>query len=188
MKIVLAEDEAIIRMDMRELLEEQGHHVVGEARTGMEALSLTRSLRPDCVFIDIHMDGLDGLDAARAICAENIAPVIMLTAYSQKQFIDEASELGAMAYVSKPFSEADVLSALQIATSRFAEVQALSREIEDLQGRLEARRDIERAKGILMKRGLDEPEAFARLQKISMDSRRPLKEIAQAIILTEDIV
>jgi two-component system, response regulator PdtaR len=188
MDIVIAEDEAIIRMDVRELLEEQGHRVVGEARSGIEALPLARALQPDCIFIDIHMDGLDGLDAARVICAEHIAPVVMLTAYSQQQFIEEASELGVMAYVSKPFTESDILSALQIATSRFAEVQALVQEVEDLQGRLEARRDIERAKGILMKRGLDEAAAFSRLQKMSMDSRRPLKEVAQAVILTAEVL
>jgi len=186
MRVLIAEDEAIIRMDLREMLEEEGHEVVGEARDGAEAVRLARELRPDVVFMDIKMPGTDGLEAARVLCDERIAPVVMVTAFSQASYVEEACVAGAMAYLVKPFAKHDVLPAMQIAVARFAEARALEEEAADLEERLETRKLLDRAKGVLMARGLTEPEAFRRLQKLAMDKRMPLKEVARAVVLAEE--
>ena len=186
MRALIAEDEALIRMDLREMLEEEGHEVVGEARTGSEAIELARSLKPDIVFMDINMPDVNGIEAAGVIGEESIAPVVMVTAFSQASYVEQAASAGAMAYVVKPFSSTDILPAMQIAASRFAESRALAEEIADLNERLETRKVVDRAKGLLMERGMSEPEAFKRLQKLAMDKRMTLKDVAQAIILAEE--
>lgn len=184
MRVLIAEDEAIIRMDLREMLEEEGHEVVGEARDGAEAIDLAERLRPDMVFMDVKMPGTDGITAAREIGERRIAPVVMVTAFSQASLVREASEAGAMAYIVKPFAKQDVLPAMQVAAARFAEAMALAEEVSDLTERLETRKAVERAKGVLMQRvGLGEAEAFRRLQKLAMDKRRSLREVAEAVVL-----
>lgn len=187
MRVMIAEDEAIIRMDLKEILKENACDVVGMARSGEEAIDLARRLRPDCAFVDIQMQGCDGLEAARVICAENLCAVVILSAFSQESFVHQAAEAGVMAYVSKPFSEADIIPALHVAVSRFAQQQALASEVDDLQERLETRKVVERAKGLLMKEGLDEPEAFRRLQRTAMTSRKTLREVAEAYLLAYEL-
>lgn len=186
MRVLIAEDEALIRMDLREMLEEEGHEVVGEARDGAEAIALAKSLRPDVVFMDINMPNVSGIEAACVIGEERVAPVVMVTAFSQATYVEQACEAGAMAYVVKPFSPTDVLPAMQVAVSRFTEATALADEIGDLSERLETRKLVDRAKGVLMDRGMSEPEAFKRLQKLAMDKRKPLKEIAEAVVIASE--
>lgn len=183
MRILVAEDEALIRLDLKEMLEEDGHEVVGEAADGAEAIDLARELHPDIVFMDINMPSVSGIEAARAIGEERLAPVVMVTAFSQASYVEDAATAGAMAYVVKPFSRADIVPAMHVAVSRFAEAQMLAEEVQDLTERLETRKVIERAKGVLMTQGMTEPEAFKRLQRLAMDKRRPLKEIAEAVLL-----
>jgi response regulator NasT len=185
-RVLIAEDEAIIRMDLREMLEEEGHEVVGEARDGEEAIRLARALRPDVVFMDIKMPGVDGIEAARVLADEKIAPVVMVTAFSQSTYVEEACRAGAMAYLVKPFTKKDILPAMQVAAARFAEARALEQEAADLSERLETRKLLDRAKGVLMAQGLSEPEAFRRLQKLAMDRRISLREVARAIVLAEE--
>jgi len=185
-RVVIAEDEAIIRMDLREMLQEEGHDVVGEARDGAEAVELVRRLRPDVVFMDIKMPRMNGLEAAALIGDERLAPVVMVTAFSQSEQIEAACRAQAMAYVVKPFSRGDILPAMHIAISRYAEARLLEGEVTDLTERLETRKAVDRAKGILMAKGLSEPEAFQRLQRLAMDKRKTLREIAEALILAEE--
>ena len=186
MRVLIAEDEALIRMDMREMLTEEGHEVVGEARDGAEAIELARELRPEVIFMDVKMPGLDGIAAAAVIGAERIAPVVMVTAFSQSTYVEEASAAGAMGYLVKPFSKKDILPAMQVAVARFAEARALEDEVAGLEDRLETRKLVERAKGLLMMRGMTEPESFGRLQRAAMDRRRSLREVAEAVILASE--
>jgi len=185
-RVLIAEDEALIRMDLREMLAEEGHEVVGEARTGVEAVEKARSLRPDVVFMDINMPEMNGLEAAGILTDEAIAPVVMVTAFSQASYVEQATQAGAMGYIVKPFARKDIVPAMQIAASRFAETRALAEEVADLTERLETRKALDRAKGILMERGMSEPDAFKRLQKLAMDKRKSLREIADAVVLAEE--
>ncbi len=186
MRVLIAEDEALIRMDLREMLLEEGHEVVGEARDGAEAIALARELLPDIVFLDVKMPGTDGLEAARVIGEERIAPVVMVTAFSQQSYVDDATAAGASAYLVKPFAKHDILPAMTVAKTRFAERMALEAEVEDLTGRLETRKALDRAKGVLMAKGMTEAEAFRRLQKLAMDRRMSLKQVAEAVVLAAD--
>lgn len=186
MRVLIAEDEALIRMDLREMLTEDGHDVVGEARNGAEAIELARALIPDVVFMDINMPGVTGIEAATVLGDERIAPVVMVTAFSQLGYAEQAAAAGAMAYVVKPFSRADIIPAMAVAVARFAESSALAEEVSDLTERLETRKVVERAKGVLMSRGLTEPDAFKRLQRVAMDKRKTLREIAEAVVLASE--
>lgn len=186
MRVLIAEDEALIRMDLREMLEEEGNEVVGEARDGAEAIALARTVRPDVVFMDVNMPNVDGIQAAASITAESIAPVVMVTAFSQASLVDEAARAGAMGYVVKPFSRNDIIPAMRVAVSRFAEAALLARQVGDLEERLETRKVLDRAKGLLMSTGLTEPEAYQRLQKLAMDKRKSLRDVAEAIITAHD--
>jgi response regulator NasT len=185
-RVLIAEDEALIRMDLREMLVEEGHEVVGEARDGAEAIALARELAPDVVFMDVKMPGTDGLTAARVIGDERLAPVVMVTAFSQQTYVNEAADAGAMAYLVKPFTKRDIVPAMTVAVSRFAESRALESELDDLTERLETRKALDRAKGVLMTKGLTEPEAFRRLQKLAMDRRKSLREVAEAVVLAAE--
>jgi response regulator NasT len=188
LRIVIADDEPIIRMDLKTLLEEMGHNVVGEAADGQKALELTRSLKPDVVIMDIKMPVMDGLDAAKIIAEEKIAPVVLLTAYSQKDLIERAKEAGVFGYLVKPFQESEILPAIEIAISRYLEMQELESTVGDLQSKLETRKLVDRAKGILMdKRKLTEAEAFRLIQQQSMNQRKSMREIAEAIIIAHEI-
>ncbi|MRR11589.1 response regulator, partial [bacterium] len=160
--------------------------VVGEARDGAEAIELARRLQPDIVFMDVKMPRTGGLEAARAISEARIAPVVMVTAFSQQSYVDEASAAGAMAYLVKPFQKRDILPAMTVAVSRFAEARALENEVDDLTDRLETRKALDRAKGVLMAKGMSEPDAFRRLQKLAMDKRLSLRQVAEAVVLASD--
>jgi len=187
-RVVIADDESIIRMDLKSLLEEMGHAVVGEAADGQKALELARSLKPDVVVMDIKMPVMDGLDAAKIITEEKIAPVVLLTAYSQKDLIERAKDAGVYGYLVKPFQESDLLPAIEIAISRYLEVQDLESTVGDLEQKLETRKIVDRAKGILMdKLSMSEADAFRRIQQQSMNQRRSMKEIAEAIIIAHEI-
>lgn len=187
-KVVIADDESIIRLDLKTLLEEMGHIVIGEAADGQRALELTRSLKPDVVIMDIKMPIMDGLDAAKVISDEKIAPVVLLTAYSQKDLVERAKEAGVYAYLVKPFQESDLLPAIEIAISRYLGQQDLQTALGDLEEKLETRKLVDRAKGILMdKYQMVEAEAFRRIQQQSMNQRRTMKEIAEAIIIANEI-
>ena len=187
MRVIIAEDEALIRMDLREMLAEEGHEVVGEARDGVEAVESAARLRPDVVFMDINMPRMNGIDAATAINDQRFAAVVMVTAFSQAALVEQACRAGAMAFVVKPFSRSDIIPAMQVAVSRFAEATALIEEVDDLSDRLEARKVVERAKGVLMTKGMSEAEAFHRLQKQAMDKRKTLREVAAAVILASEV-
>ncbi|MBI4734010.1 MAG: response regulator [Rubrobacteridae bacterium] len=183
LRILIAEDEAIIRLDLKEMLTELGHEVVAEAWTGDMALKVAGELNPDLAILDIKMPGKSGIDVAKEISASGLCPVIMLTAYSQKTLVEEAIKAGAMAYLVKPFDKSDLLPAIEIARARYSEARELEDQIKDLEDRLEARKTIERAKGILMlKHGYDESAAFRQLQKWSMDRRVSLKDVAEAVV------
>ncbi len=183
-RIIIADDEPIIRMDLREMLTNLGYLVVGEAGDGRSVVNMARELRPDLVIMDIKMPDMDGIEAARILTQEDIAPVIFLTAYSQKELVDQAKEAGVVAYLVKPFRESDLVPAIEVALARFEQFRALKKEVADLKEALETRKLVERAKGILMDtQGLSEAEAFRRIQKLSMDTRKPMKEVAEAIIL-----
>lgn len=181
--MLIAEDEALIRLDLKEMLEEDGYTVVGEAGDGQTAVTLATELRPDLVILDVKMPVLDGLSAAEQIVAARIAPVVILTAFSQRDLIERAREAGAMAYLVKPFQSKDLLPTIEMAVSRFQELVALEGEVADLTGRLEARKAIDRAKGILQAdHGMTEPEAFRWIQRTSMDQRRSMRSVAQDVV------
>ncbi len=182
-RAIVVEDEALIRMDIVETLREGGFDVVGEASNGEEALALAREFKPDVIVMDVKMPVMDGITAAEHIAKERLAPVVLLTAFSQTELVERARDAGAMAYVVKPFTPADLLPAVEIAASRFVEIRALENEIADINERMETRKTVERAKGILMeKMQLNEPEAFRWIQKTSMDRRLTMREVAEAVI------
>ena len=183
-RVVIADDESIVRMDLKEMLTTLNYLVVGEVGDGQSAVNLARELKPDVVLMDIKMPDMDGIEAAKILTEEQIAPVVLLTAYSQKDLVDRAKEAGVVGYLVKPFREADLLPAIEVALARFSEFKQVSLEVHDLQDALETRKLVDRAKGILMDaQGLEEQEAFRRIQKMSMNTRKPMKEVAEAIIL-----
>ena len=182
-RVVIAEDEAIIRLDLRETLEEEGYEVVGEAGRGDTAVELVRELRPDLAILDIKMPGMDGLEVARHITAERICGVLILTAFSQREIIEEARDAGALAYLVKPFQKSDLIPAIEVAIGRFREMQAISGERDKLEEQLETRKAIDRAKGILMDEvGMKEQEAFAFIQRTAMSERTKMRDVADRII------
>jgi response regulator NasT len=182
-RVVVAEDEALIRLDVVEMLRDAGFDVVGEAGDGEEAVRLAEEFRPDLVVMDIKMPVLDGISAAEQIGKANVAPVVLLTAFSQTELVERARDAGAMAYVVKPFSPADLLPAVEIAISRYQQIRSLEAEVADLTERFETRKRVDRAKGLLMtKMGLTEPESFRWIQKTSMDRRLTMREVADAVI------
>ena len=183
-RVIIADDESLIRMDLREMLLNLDYLVVGEVGDGRSAVNLARELKPDVVIMDIKMPDMDGIDAAKILTEEHIAPVILLTAYSQKDLVERAKEAGVVGYMVKPFRESDLVPAIEVALARFKEFEALHKEVDDLQLALETRKLVDRAKGILMdSQGLSEAEAFRKIQKMSMNTRKPMKEVAEAIIL-----
>lgn len=187
-RLVIADDESLIRMNLKETLVGLGYLVVGEAPDGVSAINLARELRPDLVVMDIKMPKLDGIQAAEVLTQERIAPVLLLTAYSDRALVDRAKESGVVAYLVKPFREADLLPALEVAMARFAELRAMDKQIGDLKESIETRKVVERAKGLLMEQqGLSEAEAFRKIQQLSMNTRKPMKEIAQALLLAAQI-
>ena len=179
----MAEDEALIRMDLAEMLTEEGYDVVGQAGDGAKAIELAESLRPDLVILDVKMPVLDGIAAAERIASERIAPVVILTAFSQRELVERARDAGAMAYLVKPFSKADLLPAIEIAASRYVELAELEREVADLAERLETRKLVDRAKSILQtKFGLSEPDSFRWIQKTAMDKRVSMRQVAELVV------
>jgi AmiR/NasT family two-component response regulator len=182
-RVVVAEDEALIRLDLVEMLREEGFDVVGEAGDGEQAVALATELKPDVVILDVKMPVMDGLSAAEQIGKNHLGACVMLTAFSQAELVERARDAGAMAYVVKPFTKADLLPAIEIAVSRYAELRALEEEVADLAERFETRKRTDRAKGVLMtKLGLTEPEAFRWIQKTSMDRRMTMREVADAVV------
>lgn len=186
-RVVIADDEAIIRMDLREMLTNLGYLVVGEVADGTSAVNLARELRPGIVIMDIKMPDMDGIDAARILTQERIAPVVLLTAYSQSELIERAKDAGVVGYIVKPIRESDLAPAIEVALARFGELRALEREVGDLKDALETRKLVDRAKGILMDgQSLTESQAFRRIQTMSMNTRKSMKQVAEAIILAHE--
>jgi AmiR/NasT family two-component response regulator len=182
-RVVIAEDEALIRMDLAEMLVEEGYAVVGQAGDGEKAIELAESERPDLVILDVKMPRLDGIAAAERIAAQRIAPVVILTAFSQRDLVERARDAGAMAYLVKPFTKDDLVPAIEMAVSRFAEIQALEKELADLTESLATRKAVDRAKGILQEQlGLSEPEAFRWIQKTAMDLRLSMRQVADGVV------
>jgi len=182
-RVVVAEDESLIRLDIVEILRDNGFDVVGEAGDGETAVQLATELRPDLVVMDVRMPQLDGIKAAERLTRDHIAPVVLLTAFSQKELVEQASEAGALAYVVKPFTPNDLLPAIEIALARYAQIVALESEVADMVERFETRKLVDRAKGLLNeKMGLSEPEAFRWIQKASMDRRLTMHDVAAAVI------
>jgi response regulator NasT len=182
-RVIIAEDEALIRLDLAEMLAEEGFEVVGQAVDGEQAVEMATELRPDLVIMDVKMPKKDGIEAAGEIVAEQIAPVVILTAFSQRELIERARDAGAMAYLVKPFSKADLLPAIELAVARYAETAALRIEVADISQRLEARKIIDRAKGLLMThQKMTEPEAFRWIQRTAMDRRTTMKAVANAVV------
>ena len=187
-RVIIADDESLIRMDLREMLTNLGYLVVGEVADGRSAVNQARELRPDVVIMDIKMPDMDGIEAARVLTEERIAPVVLLSAYSQRDLVQRAREAGVVAYLVKPYREEELSPAIEVALARFAEFKDLQKQVSDLQEALETRKLVDRAKGILMdKQGLSEAEAFRKIQKMSMDNRKPMKDVAEAIILAHQV-
>ena len=183
LRIIIADNESIIRMDLKELLQEAGHEVIAEASDGAKAVELTRKFHPDLVIMDIKMPEMDGIAAAKIISNEKIAPVLLLTAYSQKEIVEKAKDSGVLAYLVKPVKEANLFPAMEIALSRFREFADLEKELEDIKNSLETRKILDRAKGILMDSlHLSESEAFRRIQQYSMSKRKSIREVAESIV------
>jgi len=183
-RIIIADDESLIRMDLREMLTNLGYLVIDEAGDGQKAVDLARELKPDIVLMDIKMPEMDGIQAARILTEEKIAPVLLLSAYSQQELVQRAQEAGVAGYLVKPFRESDLTPAIEVALARFSEFRTIERELDDVSDALETRKLVDRAKGILMEsKDLNESEAFRRIQKMSMDNRKPMKTVAEAIIL-----
>jgi AmiR/NasT family two-component response regulator len=181
--VVIAEDEALIRMDLAEMLAEEGYDVVGQAGDGETAVALAEEHRPDLVVLDVKMPKLDGIAAAQRIATQRIAPVVILTAFSQRDLVERARDAGAMAYLVKPFTKNDLVPAIEMAVSRFAELQHLEAEVADLSERLETRKLVDRAKGVLQQRlELSEPDAFRWIQKTAMDLRLSMRQVAEGVI------
>jgi AmiR/NasT family two-component response regulator len=186
-RILLAEDEVISRMDLREMLENLGYIVVGEAGDGVAAVNLARTLKPDLVLMDIKMPELDGISAAETLSQERVTPVLLLTAYSDKEFVDRAVDAGVMGYLVKPFAEAQLKPAIEVALERWREVRQIQQDLSQTQETLETRKLVERAKGVLMdSQSLKEAEAFRRIQRLSMNSRKSMREVAEAILLAHE--
>ena len=182
-RIIVAEDEAIIRMDLIEMLREAGYNVIGEAANGREAISLARHLKPDLAILDVKMPEIDGISAAELIVSEKLAAVLMLTAFSQRELVERARDAGAMAYLVKPFSISDLTPAIEMALGRYAQIQALETEVGELGERLEARKLVDRAKGVLMTNlGISEPEAFKWIQKAAMDQRSSMSAVSEGVL------
>ncbi len=187
-RILIADDEPLIRLDLREMLTTLGYNVVGEASDGATAVRLAREQQPDLVLMDIKMPELDGLEAARILTAENIAPVVLLTAYSQKELVERAQQAGVVGYLVKPFRDSDIQPAIEVALARFEEFRAVREQVKTLEESLETRKIVDRAKGVLMDaQGLKEADAFRRIQKLSMDSRKSMREVAEAVLLAHQV-
>jgi two-component system, response regulator PdtaR len=187
-RIVIADDESIIRMDLREILENLGYDVVGEASDGRTALDLARKLQPDLVILDIKMPSMDGIEAAQHVTDEGLAPVVLLTAYSEQALIGRAKSAGVSGYLVKPFRESELMPVIELSLARFHEMKGMESQVDELREKLEARKTIERAKGMLMEvHGLSEAEAFNRMRRTSMDSRKSMRDVAEAILLTHQV-
>ena len=187
-RVIIADDESLIRMDLREMLTNQGYLVVGEVGDGRSAVNLARELRPDIVIMDIKMPDMDGIEAAKVMTEERIAPVLLLSAYSQQELVQRARQAGGAGYLVKPFRESDLPPSIEVALARFSEFRAMEREVDTLQDALETRKSVDRAKGILMDtQGLSETEAFRKIQKMSMNNRKPMRAVAEAIILAHQV-
>jgi two-component system, response regulator PdtaR len=188
-RIIIVDDDSLIRMDLRDLLQRMGYLVVGEAGDAQSGINTARSLRPDLVIMDVRMAGdKDGIDAAATLTAERLAPVLLLTAFSDMELVQRATEAGVGGYLLKPFSEGELRPAIEVTLARFREFQELAREAQDLRDQLDTRKLVERAKGVLMNQlHLSEEEAFSRIQKASMNTRKPMKAIAEAILLSKQI-
>jgi len=182
-RVLIAEDEALIRLDLAEMLREEGYEVVGEAGDGQEAVELAELLRPDLVILDVKMPRRDGIDAASEIAAKRIAPIVILTAFSQRDLVERARDAGAMAYLVKPFTAGDLVPAIELAVSRADEITALEREVSSLSDQLETRKLVERAKGVLQTaHGFTEPEAFKWIQRAAMDKRTTMRQVAEVVL------
>jgi AmiR/NasT family two-component response regulator len=186
-RVLIAEDEALIRLDLAEMLREEGYDIVGQAADGQEAVELAEQLKPDLVIMDVKMPRRDGIDAASEIASKRIAPIVVLTAFSQRDLVERARDAGAMAYLVKPFTVSDLVPAIELALSRFNEISALEREVATLSDRLETRKLVERAKGLLQtNQGMTEPEAFKWIQRAAMDRRTTMKRVAEVVLDTLD--
>lgn len=184
-RVLVAEDEALIRLDLAEMLSEEGYEVVGQAADGQEAVELAESMRPDLVIMDVKMPRRDGIDAASEIARKRIAPIVVLTAFSQRELVERARDAGAMAYLVKPFTASDLIPAIEVALSRFTEIAELEREVSSLTDRLETRKLVERAKGLLQsEHGMSEPDAFKWIQRAAMDRRTTMKRVAEVVLET----
>ncbi|MGO8949468.1 MAG: ANTAR domain-containing response regulator [Ktedonobacterales bacterium] len=187
-RIIIAEDDSVIRMDLKEELQRQGYLVVGDAGDGQSAVNLARELRPDLVVMDIRMPEMDGISAAEILTREKLAPVVLLTAFSDQELIDRARNAGVIHYVTKPWRASDLKPAIEIALSRFQEFRAMETKVHDLEDLLATRKVVEKAKGVLMEKyGISEQEAFRRIQKASMNNRKSMKDVAEAILLAEEL-